>query len=319
MPKELDMTHLRTRLNQLESSLDEQIKGQKQVIEVILTAFLAQGHLLIEGSPGVGKTSLAKALAAAFQGSFARIQMTSDLLPGELIGWFRPTNEGTNLEFQKGPIFCNFLLADELNRTSPKTQSALLEAMAEKTVSVDGVTYTLPSPFFVIATQNAYESHGVFPLAESQLDRFMLNIPMDIPEKGDEIAIYKQLNGHEITEVKETMSAEFSLEEYASLHQAAINTHIDESLIHYGFEIFNKTRNHSEIHSGISVRGGLQFFDAAKTLSFIRGKDFVSPMEAVDMAIPALAHRIRLHEGDQNSDLKREIIANILDSVPRPK
>lgn len=315
---------LRNRLNQAIHDLRAQIRGQEKVIEFSVAAFLAKGHLLLEGPPGVGKTTLARYLSQVFEGDFSRIQMTSDLLPGEILGILRPSADRTQFEFRKGPIFTNFLLADELNRTSPKTQAALLEAMAEKTVTVDGTTYPLPDPFFVVATQNPLESHGVYPLAESQLDRFMLQVNMELPAGQEEIEIYRKTiqkeKGSGSQKDLESIDPKniFRSEEILELRRASQETYIESSVLEYIHSIIQQTRKEDGVSCGVSVRGGLQFISVLRALAFLRGRDFVSPQDILDLAVAGLSHRLRLEDGILETQSKQKIIQDILELIKIP-
>ncbi len=299
------------------------LKGKEDVIEMSLAAFLARGHLLLEGPPGTGKTSLAKAMAQAFGGSFRRVQMTSDLLPSDVVGVLRLRPGSDEFEFRKGPIFANFLLADELNRTSSKTQSALLESMAEGTVTVDGQTHALPSPFFVVATQNPLEFHGVYPLTESQLDRFMLQIFVTAPERKEELDIYlspDSAHGAPKPAMQENSPrGGLNLERTRRLCDEAARTFVEQSVLEYAADLVRATRSRSEIAYGVSVRGGLQFIAAAKALAFVRGRDHVRPKDISDLAVPALAHRICFSDADPDIQRKGQVIREILDRVRPPK
>lgn len=306
-------------LSTLESArayLAVELLGQQEVTEFSLACLLAGGHLLLEGPPGTGKTSLAQALAHCFGGSFRRIQMTSDLLPSDVVGVLRPTISGNDFEFRQGPIFTNFLLADELNRTSPKTQAALLEAMAEGTATVDGVSHKLPDPFFVVATQNPFEFQGVYPLPESQLDRFMMQLLVTHPEEEHERAIYRrELDSAKVRDRSSTLT----LKELQELRQLSEKTFLEESVLLYCQKIVAATRTHAKVRYGVSVRGALQYIRAAQALAFVRGRDFVKPSDLQDLAPVTLAHRLCFGESAPTVQERYAVIEDVIEGVTSPK
>ncbi len=299
-------------LRDLRETLNRVLKGKQEVIKMALVCLIGRGHLLIEDIPGVGKTTLALALARATDCSFQRIQFTSDLLPSDILGVNVYNPETREFEFRPGPIFSNIVLADEINRTNPKTQSALLEAMNERRVSLEGRTYHLDEPFMVIATQNPIEYHGTFPLPESQLDRFMLHLRIGYPSYEDEKAM---LRGRD--ETVEGIKPVVSKEQILRAQSLAEEVYVDESLYDYLLRIVQKTRQHPEIRLGVSPRGTKFFLSAARAHALLEGRDFLSPDDIKAVAPWVLGHRILLKSRSFLRDAL-EVVEGILQSVAVP-
>lgn len=302
------------KIRQLQSAIERIIKGKSKEIRLAIVTLLSRGHLLIEDVPGVGKTTLAYTIAKATNCTFHRIQFTSDLLPTDIIGVSIYNPEKRDFEFRPGPIFANIVLADEINRTNPKTQSALLEAMNERRVSVEKKTYILPEPFMVIATQNPVEYHGTFPLPESQLDRFTMHIRLGYPAHEYEKDILMEQRSFEYIE---SMNPVVTSQEIIDMQKDVEKVKIDESLLDYVMEIINETRNDDRIRLGVSPRGGQFLIRAVKSNAFFNGRDYVVPDDIKELAPFVFGHRIILKNRTYFSDAYR-IVEEILDRVAVP-
>ncbi|MBO6132845.1 MAG: MoxR family ATPase [Lachnospiraceae bacterium] len=278
------------RVEALLDNIGKVIKGKAGIIELVVTALLAPGHVLIEDVPGVGKTKLATALAVSCGGTFGRIQMTPDIMPSDVTGFSFLRPGSYDMEFRRGAVFCNFLLADEINRASPKSQSALLESMEEHSVTIDEKTYRLPEPFMVLATQNPVETFGTFPLPEAQMDRFLFRLHIGYPDKEDELSILQRESEISV----ETLGSVVSLNDILFLRECARNVYISASLERYILEIVHGTREAEEIRLGVSPRGSIALHKAAKAYAFLKGRDFVLPDDIKYLCPYSFAHRISL-------------------------
>ncbi|HEV2489820.1 MAG TPA: MoxR family ATPase, partial [Candidatus Acidoferrales bacterium] len=292
--------------------------GKEDVIQLSLVALLARGHLLIEDVPGVGKTTLAQTLARAFHCSFQRIQFTSDMLPNDVIGIsvFNPSRE--EFEFKPGPLFANIVLADEINRTTPKTQSALLEAMNEAQVTIDNHTHPLPQPFFVLATQNPIEHHGTYPLPESQMDRFLMRIRMGYPGRESEKEILRKNSGAAAEEIPPVMEAVDLL----AMQDAARGVRVEDSLLDYALEIVERTRQSEQLSLGVSPRGSVMLYRGAQARAFLDGRDYCIPDDFKQLILPVFAHRIvvssRYTSTQKRSGQAESILTEIMETTRVP-
>jgi MoxR-like ATPase len=301
-------------IKQLQETIDSVIKGKSAPVKMSIVTLLARGNLLIQDVPGVGKTTLASALAKATNCSFQRVQFTSDLMPADITGVSIFNPEEREFEFKPGPIFSNIVLADEINRTNPKTQSALLEAMNEKKVSVDKKTYSLPEPFMVIATQNPIEYHGTFPLPESQLDRFMIHIKLGYPApEYERMAIMARSS----FKLLEKIDPVISKHEILRMQKEAEKILIDDSLVDYILQIVTETRKHEKIRLGISTRGAQFFHEAAKAHAYYEGRNYVTPDDIKTLAPLVLGHRLILKTKKFISDAEA-IIYEIVNKIAVP-
>ncbi len=305
-------------ISALEANIGRVLLGKADSIRLALVALIAQGHLLIEDAPGVGKTVLAKALSKCLNCGFQRLQFTPDLLPSDILGSSVYLPNRGEFEFRPGPIFTNVLLADEINRTTPRTQSALLEAMSEGQVSIEGQTHKLGTPFFVLATQNPFEYEGTYPIPENQLDRFMLCIEIGYPERSVEKEV---LVSHRQGEPVDLLQPVLSVDQVRALQASARQVRVDDSLNEYLLDIVTATRNHEELELGVSTRGALTFYRAVQGLALLEGRNYAIPDDIKRLAVPVLAHRVickgLVREGQRVR--AQGIIRRILQSIPAPR
>jgi MoxR-like ATPase len=311
-------TELRGLVAALEANMGRVVLGKAEVIRLCTVALLSGEHVLLEDVPGVGKTLIGKALARSVNGEFCRIQFTPDLLPSDITGSSVYRTNSNDFAYVKGPIFANIVLADEINRTTPRTQSALLEAMSEHQVSADGVTYDLPRPFMVIATQNPFEFEGTYQLPESQLDRFLLRIAVGYPSREDELQV---LATHRLGEPVDELDPVLNCEQIVALQQTVREVAVDESIHDYLLDLVDATRNCDELHVGASTRGALCLYRASQGLALVEGRDFVIPDDIKRLAVPVLSHRVitKAYAQGNRRDTSEAIIERLLDEVPAPK
>ena len=310
------MQDIRSVANRLIDNVSTVIVGKNQAIELLVVALLSNGHVLIEDVPGVGKTSLAKTIARSVGLSFNRVQFTPDLLPSDITGVTIFNQKTHEFEFRQGPIMAQIVLTDEVNRATPKTQSALLEAMEEQQVTVDGVTYELPNPFLVLATQNPIEYEGTFPLPEAQLDRFLARVNLGYPDRSDEIKILvNQQNNRPIDDVTQVVT----LDDLRDAQTAVRDIYVDELVYSYIVDIVRATREHTDVYLGSSPRGSLGLFRASQALAAVNGNDYVLPDDVKRLAEPVLSHRMIVSPAARIRNVDtRAIVEEILESVPVP-
>src|SRR6202140_830593 len=307
------------RVELLQSTIERVIRGKPEVVRLALVTLLAGGHLLIEDVPGVGKTPLGHALARALDCTFQRIQFTSDLLPSDVIGLSIYNQHDSLFEWKPGPIFANVVLADEINRTTPKTQSALLEAMAERHVTVEGVTHSLPQPFIVLATQNPIEHHGTYPLPESQLDRFMLRLRIGYPGVADEKLI---LRDREHAEPLDDMQPVMSAQDILELQGAVSDVSVDDAIVDYLMRIVAATRSSEMLDLGVSPRGTLSLFRAAQALALTEERSYCLPDDIKRLVVPVFAHRLtvssRYSSAMRRSEEAEAVLVEIMKTISVP-
>ena len=307
------------RIGQLQERIESVIRGKTDVVRLAITTLVAGGHLLIEDVPGVGKTTLAQALARSFDCSFRRIQFTSDLMPSDVIGLTIYNQVEGRFEYRRGPIFANFILADEINRTTPKTQSCLLEAMAEGRVTVENETYELAHPFMVVATQNPVEYHGTYPLPESQLDRFLMRVRMGYPSADDEKDI---LIRHTASQPLDALEPVMTAADVVEMQAACRTVRVDDVLVDYLLRIIRATRESDILDLGVSPRASLALYHSAQALAFVEGRDYCIADDVKSLVVPVLAHRIvvnsRYSTGLRRSTEAETALEEILRGVEVP-
>lgn len=302
----------------LEDNIGGVVLGKRDVVRLCIVALLAGEHILLEDVPGVGKTLIGKALAKSVDGRFCRIQFTPDLLPSDIVG-SSVFSAGTNeFQFSPGPVFAHIVLADEINRTTPRTQSALLEAMSDSQVSVDGHTHPLPQPFLVLATQNPFEFEGTYPLPESQLDRFLLRTSIGYPDREDELRVLKShRNGQPVDALRPVVSPQ----QVTAMQEAVRAINVDDTIHDYLLDLVDATRQCDDLRVGISTRGALGLYRAAQALAFVEGRDFVVPDDVKRLAVPVLSHRV-IAKGFVHGnprEFAENVIQRLLNEVPVPQ
>jgi MoxR-like ATPase len=311
-------TELQNLVADLEANIGQVVLGKADVVRLCVVALLAGDHVLLEDVPGVGKTLIGKAMAKSISAAFCRIQFTADLLPSDITGGNVFNPQSGQFVYTPGPIFGNIILADEINRTPPRTQSALLEAMSDSQVTVDGQTYPLPQPFMVIATQNPFEFEGTYPLPESQLDRFLLRIAVGYPDREDELQV---LNSHRAGAPIEKLQPVLDAAQIVVLQHAVRQVAMDESINSYLLDIIDATRRCEELRVGVSTRGALCLYRASQAMALIANRDFVVPDDVKRLAVPVLSHRVIAKgylQGTHRAALET-LIARLVDEIPAPR
>jgi MoxR-like ATPase len=307
------------RIAALQKNVERVIRGKSEVVQFCIAALLAKGHILLEDVPGVGKTTLAHALARSLSLEFQRIQFTSDLLPADIVGVTIYNQDLQEFEFSSGPIFTSVLLADEINRATPKTQSALLEAMGEGTITVEKKRMPLPDPFLVIATQNPVEHVGTYPLPESQLDRFLMKLTIGYPNATDEKKLLRAGGAHDALE---HLAPVLDGDDVRDLQEKVADIHVSDSLVEYLMTIVETTRTHPEAALGVSTRGALTYYRSCQALAMVCGRDFVIPEDVKRLAVPVLSHRLLINDrrasrGDSTAEAR--FVQRIVSEIPVPR
>lgn len=313
-----DLGETQQLIKQLDENINRVVLGKPQAVRWCLVALLAGEHVLLEDVPGVGKTLVGKAISKSVAGLFCRIQFTPDLLPSDIVGSSVFNAQTMEFVYNRGPIFANIVLADEINRAPPRTQSALLEAMSDGQVSVDGQTHRLPTPFMVIATQNPFEFEGTYPLPESQLDRFLLRVSMGYPSREDERRVLaSHRDGQPVEELRPVLTSE----QVSQLQQAVRNVVVEESVSDYLLDLIDATRRCDEFHVGVSTRGALSLYRAAQSLALLSNRMYVAPDDVKQMAVPVLSHRVisKSHVQSSQRQAVEAIVARLVQSVPVPR
>ena len=306
-------------IDKIKANVSSVIVGKDEIIKLILTSMLAGGHVLLEDVPGTGKTVMAKSLAKSMEAEFSRIQFTPDLLPSDVTGLNYYNQKAGEFTLRKGPVFANILLADEINRATPRTQSSLLECMEEHQVTIDGQTYKLNEPFIVIATQNPVETAGTFPLPEAQLDRFLMKLSMGLPSKEDEVAIMERFLNDTVTVSKaKEITAVCTGADLVAMQNEAATIYVHKLLIEYIADIAQATRKASGVRLGVSPRGTLAMLRAVKAYAYINGRNYVIPEDIKALAVPVFAHRLVVSAGFAGESAKRKVMEEIIANVPVP-
>ena len=312
-----DFSEFQTAFERIATNIELTIQGKEDVVRLSLVALIAEGHLLLEDVPGVGKTMLAKSIARSVGSTWRRIQFTPDLLPTDVTGvsvWDRRSGE---FEFKRGAVFANLVLGDEINRASPKTQSALLECMEERQVTVDGITHRLEEPFMVIATQNPIEHEGTYPLPESQLDRFMMRLSMGYPSRDAELEVLERHGSHSVLEDLEPVA---DATEVSVLIKMAREVHIAQSLKSYIVDLCEATRDHPDVYLGASPRASLYLLKASRVIAASKARDYVVPDDVKDISLPVLAHRILLSpEAQMRGAGPEDVLESVIGRIPVPE